>query len=77
MPLYLVSRTDRVGWDEYDEVVVRAGSKAAALRLVLNPPEDSCPSAFYGFEPDGSNAVAERIELRGPSAVISASFNAG
>ncbi|MFJ4768486.1 hypothetical protein ACIP88_05115 [Streptomyces uncialis] len=70
MALYSVRRTDRIDWDEYDEVVVRASSESAALSVVLS-------NGMSGFMADGSNACVELIPVRGPRDVICASFNAG
>ncbi|GAA0641461.1 hypothetical protein GCM10009548_02080 [Streptomyces malaysiensis subsp. malaysiensis] len=83
MALYLVSRTDHHDYDEYDAIVVRAGDEATALKIATNGEEETYgddvywDADFQGFERDGSNLIAERIDVRGPSELVLASFNAG
>ncbi|MFF4478711.1 hypothetical protein ACFY1A_17075 [Streptomyces sp. NPDC001520] len=84
MALYLVSRTDRHDYDEYDAIVVRAGDEATALKIATNGTEHErtdgskrWDSDFEGFERDGSNLTVERLESRGPAGRVLASFNAG
>ncbi|MEU7039816.1 hypothetical protein AB0A77_02005 [Streptomyces varsoviensis] len=70
MAFYLVSRTDRHDWDEYNAVVVRAGSTATAMKIATH-------GDFSGFRPDGSNLKVELLDARGPAGLVLASFNAG
>ncbi|KAF4408632.1 hypothetical protein [Streptomyces lycii] len=75
MKLYLVERTDTVGWDETNAVVVRAASHLDALAL-LRERLDSGPW-LHGIEPDGSNVQIKRIRESGERGVICHDFNAG
>ncbi|MFF1684477.1 MULTISPECIES: hypothetical protein [unclassified Streptomyces] len=79
MALYLVSRTDDAWWDEYRSILVRAANETGALAIVTDPTADNGagPWGFEGFNPDGSNLVVERIDGRGPAAVILSDFKAG
>ncbi|WP_326812124.1 hypothetical protein [Streptomyces scopuliridis] len=79
MPIFKVVRTDRTDYDEYDEVIVRAGNESDALNLVLTSTGhwlyDGKPMS--GFRADESNASVERVVEDGPSEIILGSFNAG
>ncbi|GAA1064707.1 hypothetical protein [Streptomyces asiaticus] len=84
MALYLVSRTDRHDYDEYDAIVVRAGDESTALKIATSGTEfcrgdgsKRWDPDFEGFKRDGSNLMVERLESRGPAGLILASFNAG
>ncbi|MGI5404159.1 hypothetical protein ACQEVG_32855 [Streptomyces sp. CA-135486] len=83
MPLYKVSRTDRVDYDEFDAVVVRASNETAALEVALvQPAGDEVASwnvgrPMRGFMADGSNATVERVVEDGPTEIVLGSFNAG
>jgi len=74
MNLYLIERTDRVGYDEYDSIVVAAENEEEALEMGPNWPDKD-----YG----GCWASKEKliIELIGTTTrdrdVIITSFNAG
>lgn len=74
--LYKLTRTEHHGYDEYDEIVVRAASADQARRLVCRTDELGLP-VFDGFRPDGSNVRVEKIEVAGTPKVICTSFNAG
>jgi hypothetical protein len=79
VPVFRVKRTDHVDYDEYDEVIVRAGNESEALTLVLTSPGhwlyDGEP--MRGFRADGSNADVERVVEDGPAGLILGSFHAG
>ncbi len=74
--IYLIERTDFVGWNEYDAVVVVAPDEGAAFAaaVALSP-----PNRFHvNFQPDGSNVrVREIIPSQEDVGMILASFNAG
>lgn len=76
MPLYLVSRTDEVDWNEHNDVVVRALTKARALKLVCEgaTQSDGTVAHMHGYEPDGSNATAKRVWALGREQVICEEF---
>lgn len=81
MALYKITRTDDWDYDEYDEVVVRAGSKEEALRVVLAG-EDTTEHGYPTWHRDfhgitESNAAVEEIAADGEPAIIVASYNAG
>ncbi|MFF1625594.1 hypothetical protein [Streptomyces sp. NPDC058272] len=79
MPIFRVKRSDAVDYDEFDEVIVRAGNESDALNVVLTSPGhwlyDGEP--MRGFLADGSNARVERVVEDGPAEIVVASFNAG
>lgn len=83
MALYLVSRTDTVRYDEYEAVVVRAGSADTALKIATHGEEERFGDDvwwepdFSGFQRDGSNLTVERLDTRGPAGLVLASVNAG
>lgn len=78
MALYLITRTDDTDYDEYTEVVVRAGSEKEALALVCRAdPSDPRDELYRGFRIDGSNAQAEKIRATGDAEVIVSSYRAG
>lgn len=87
MNLYLITRTDRVDWNEYDELVVRASDPDAALAMLRREPDpwthkghvcaSYCTDEYSGFRADGSNAKVEEIPLDGVPGLIVGSFNAG
>lgn len=74
MKLYLISRTDRVGYDEHDSFVVAAESEENALSY--SPYGDTDYSTWTSRR---DNLVVECIgESNSPvEKVIIASFNAG
>jgi hypothetical protein len=83
MPLYRADRTDNVGWDEHDGLVVRATSEDAARALVTKLADPDRRSEvdlndwLSGFNVDGSNWELELVPTRGTAEVILSSFNAG
>ncbi|KUF18840.1 hypothetical protein [Streptomyces silvensis] len=83
MALFLVSRTDGGGYDEYDAIVVRAGDEATALKIATNGKQrEKLDGSFWdpdfpGFERDGSNLTVEKLASRGPQDVLITSYNAG
>ncbi|MEW1551388.1 hypothetical protein [Streptomyces tsukubensis] len=82
MALFLVSRTDRTDYDEYDAIVVRAGDESTALKIATHGEEKHYGESAYwspdfpGFDRDGVNLTVERLESRGPAGLILKSFNA-
>ncbi|WP_406161033.1 hypothetical protein [Streptomyces canus] len=83
MALFLVSRTDRHDYDEYDAIVVRAGDESTALKIATNGEEERYgdhvywDAAFSGFQRDGSNLRVEELVSEGPEGVVIKSFHAG
>ncbi|MDX2575924.1 hypothetical protein PV332_10570 [Streptomyces scabiei] len=82
MALFLVSRTDRVDYEEHDAIVVRAGDEATAMKIATNGTDPYGDGEFWdadfnGFKRDGSNLTVERLESGGPDGVILKSFRAG
>ena len=70
MKLYLVERTDKIDYDEYDSYVVRANNVEDALKLCQNKEfKDEC------FRID--NTEITEILLEGKEEIIIGSFNAG
>lgn len=70
MPLYLISRNDEVGYDEYDSFVVRAKNRKEALEII------AAKHNFGGCWRD-HDVKFEIIKETGKSEVILGSFNAG
>ena len=73
--IYLVTRTDDVGYDEYDSFVCYASTKEEALNMepTGGPPE------YHGF-PWSKDVTARLVGLtyqNVENSVILASFNAG
>lgn len=84
MNLYLITRTDRHDYDEYDSLVVRASDPEAALAMLKGKCDCDDPGQhrlwcgeYLGFRADGSNAKVEEIPLDGEPGLILGSFNAG
>jgi hypothetical protein len=85
--LYLITRTDRHDYDEYDAILVRASDPVAALGMLARELDswthkghacrNYCTEEYSGFRADGSNAKVEEVPLDGPPALIVGSFNAG
>lgn len=81
MPLYVVTRTDRVGWDEYDGFVVRADDPDSAVALIrashssgvcgLGGPRDEDEASLR------ARLLVEEINPDGEPAIILESFCAG
>ena len=63
--LYLVTRTDKVDYDEYDSFVVRANSVQTAIVVCDNSQ----------FTKDNTNVIELRTD--GNTEIIIGSFNAG
>lgn len=70
MMLWLLERTDSVGYDEYDSLVVRAASEDEARKVA-----DS--SHCYGPWLDTQYCVVKRIDVDGEAEIVHASFCAG
>ncbi len=71
MNLYLVSRTDSVGYDEFDSMVVAAETPSKAVRMK--------PASYYGklSTPDNLKVKLVGTTTGKRPTVILASFNAG
>lgn len=72
MKIYVVERTDQVGWDEYDSFVVVAKDEEQALDIVLT-------SNYDGGPPDcwiRDLVKVSEVDLSGAGIVLG-SFNAG
>ena len=74
--IYLITRTDRTDYDEYDGIVVRASSEDEALSVVRKTDRYG-DSEFRGFRPDGTNAKVALVPEDGDVEVILSSFCAG
>lgn len=74
MHIYLIERTDRVGYDEYDSAVVVAQSEEQALELLKKKhPNDYTTYHCWG---DFKSVIIRELSLTAP-AIILESFNAG
>ena len=69
---YLITRTDDVGYDEYDSFVVSAESEKDALSLVYEEKGESFSSGIFTKE----NTKIEQLQAV-ESKIILGSFNAG
>lgn len=77
MALYLVGRTDNVGWDEHDAVIVRAKNEEDARAMVLefsDPNRRWSEDSLHGFTARNMNVT--KITAAGARGVVLASFNA-
>ena len=61
MKLWILSRTDRVGYDEYGAHAVLALTEETARKLAANCPGDEGPEVWL----DSTKSVCELISLRG------------
>lgn len=85
MGLYLVSRTDGTGYDEYSSAVIAAKTESDAMAYAMGGTEETYgddhywDARFEGFRRDGSNLTIRQIAARTsePSGTVLASFNAG
>lgn len=78
MKLWILSRTDRVDYDEYDAFVVLAKDEASARKLAAE--EDPNPTyCDRGYDwADSKHVKCEQISLRTAKAqVLLGSYNAG
>lgn len=77
--IYLIERTDEVGYDEYDSVVVIAPDEPTAIAKAIELDGDKEGAAFKrSFRRDGSNMrCREIIPSQEDVGVLLASFNAG
>jgi len=76
MNLYLVERSDRYGYDEYDSLVVSARSHKAALTI---PPDEYNGSSTNSFmsAPRTVTYIGKAGKNIYRQGVVLASFNAG
>lgn len=72
MPYYLVSRTDNVGYDEYDSVVVKASNRREAIEKGESIMWHQ-PGARLSTKQLSENATFDDIGKD----IVCASFNAG
>lgn len=72
MKLYLVSRVDDVGYDEYDSIIVAAHSPATALKV--QPGGDLWPEQHLRVQLIGRVAGERQFK---DGEIVLASFNAG
>lgn len=70
MKLYLVERTDIIGYDEYDSHVILAKDVAQAVRIAKKAP-------WGDWTFDENCIVVERVLLSDKAGVIHSSFRAG
>lgn len=76
MRLFLVTRSDDPGWDEYRAVLVRAEDIFDAARWVLGPNAPDYEGARYeGFTEQ--NIVINPVSVTGERGQIVADFKAG
>lgn len=68
MKLYKITRTDEVGFDEYDSMVVRAGSKEEAVEVANKTSHGDLRQ---------NNSTVEQLTHTGEAGIILGSFNAG
>lgn len=73
MHLWLVERTDQVGYDEYDAKLVRAPDCESARRHASHKVGDEGASAWLDHE----RSKVTRVREDGKAGVILESFNAG
>lgn len=73
MALWLIRRTDRVGYDAHDAVVVRAESEQKAREFAMR--QDSLYHAGAFGTSERSTCV--RVSEDGPDEIVLDSFNAG
>ena len=75
MKLWILNRTDPVGWDEYDAFVVRAEDEAQARKIAY---DESNPSTFCNpWSFDQTLVECRELVVDGEAGVILGSFNAG
>lgn len=72
MKLYLVARTDDIGYDEYDAFVVRAASPEDAAAVVADSHNYTWP-----VKNGGENIEVTELSADGEETIILSSFNAG
>jgi hypothetical protein len=65
MPFYKITRTDRIDYGEFYGMVVRAASRAEALKVVTErdayDDDATFPGTYSGVAADGSNLKVERV----------------
>jgi serine protease inhibitor len=71
MKLWLLERTNEVGYDEYDAVVVRARSEVEARSIVQNA------RYYQGAWASDENVKCTQLTAKGTAEIILGSFNAG
>ncbi len=73
MRLYLIKRKDRVGYDEYDSFIVRAGTPRMARKMAALRASDEGERVW--LNPEDSTVI--RIKDEGPAGIVLGSYNAG
>lgn len=79
MNLYLIKRTDKIGWDEWDSIVVAAKTPKDAIKIHPSGRVVGWNEIFSGWTNNPKNVKVTLIgeaEQKEPG-VILASFNAG
>lgn len=73
MKLYLLTRKDHVGYDEYDSALIRAKDEASARAIAAEHFTGYC--GYSWSNPDLINC--EVVVNRGETGIVISSFNAG
>jgi hypothetical protein len=75
MPLFLITRTDECGYDEFKAVLLRAADAEEAMTIATTgtPPFGD----YNGFQADGGNLKCEEVASDGPSGHVIGNFRAG
>jgi len=69
--LYLLERTDKIHYDEYDSVLVRAVDEESARKIAIK----HCSGEYMNWN-DGK-VICNIVKTTGKAGVIISSFNAG
>ena len=80
MKLYKVERTDYIGWDEYDAVVVYATDEENAKRIgiqYMSTQEERVKVTYIGIADDAMIKEHEQHVDESKKNIILGSFNAG
>ena len=76
MNLYLITRNDRVGWDEYDSAVIAAPNEEIAISFIVK-------EMLWGWQHNPEQQLDVTAKLVGTTTpdieagILIASFNAG
>jgi len=80
MNLYLITRNDNVGYDEYDAAVIAAETEEAAKSFIVDGNEIWGWTQNYSSDPKNIDISIELIGVATPdieAGILIASFNAG
>jgi hypothetical protein len=75
MNLYLLTRTDNVGYDEFDSFVIAANTEEEALALKRPEPDDNYPTWAQDKDVE-VKLIGTTTEYTEPTDILG-SFNAG